>query len=199
MEKEVETYGKVDLEVGSLANLNITVNRGFAKVSVGWNQKQYRVGFVTGEAHVILRDILRDLLRITAASRTTLRLGLPERNLHVDRVVAEVVAPGVRHIGEDSSIDQRALPTVKYIEEERRILVQNDCLTADPAPPRALIDFYGVKAQMLGPIVRDDRVIGWISVHYTLGFREWGEEDVAALQGALERVQQELTFWQEEK
>jgi maleate isomerase len=165
-------------------------------------QKQYRVGFVigkAGEAHVILRDILRDLLRTTAASRTTLRLGLPERNLHVDRVVAEVVAPGVRHIGEDSSIDQRELPTVKYIEEERRILVQNDCLAADPAPPRALIDFYGVKAQMLGPIVRDDRVIGWISVHYTLGFRMWGEEDVAALQEALERVQQELTFWQEER
>jgi hypothetical protein len=35
MEKEVETYGKVGLEVGSLDNLNITVNRGFAEVSVG--------------------------------------------------------------------------------------------------------------------------------------------------------------------
>ncbi len=139
-----------------------------------------------------LRGILHDLLRTVTASRTTLRLDLPERNLHVDRVVAEAVAPGVRPIGEDSSIDQRALPTVKFIEGERRILVQNDCLTADPAPPPALIDFYGVKAQMLGPIVRDDHLIGIISVHYTPGPREWSEKDVDALQDALERVRRAI-------
>jgi maleate isomerase len=148
---------------------------------------------------VALRDILHDLLTTTTASRTTLRLGLPKRNLRVDKVAAEAIAPGVRPIGEDSSIDQRALPTVKFIEEERRILVQNDCLTADPAPPAALIDFYGVKAQMLGPIVLDDSVIGWISVHYTPGPREWTHKDVAALRDAVERVRRELTSWEEER
>jgi len=55
---------------------------------------------------VTLRNILHDLLKTTTASRTTLRLYLPERDLYVDRVAAEAVAAGVRSIGEDSSINQ---------------------------------------------------------------------------------------------
>jgi GAF domain-containing protein len=145
---------------------------------------------------MVFRDVLEDLLTATAASRTTLRLDLPDKDLHVDRVVAEAVAAGVRSIGDDSSIDQRALPTVMFLEEERRPLVQNDCLAADPAPPQALIDFYGVKAQMLGPLVRDDHLIGWISVHYTPGPREWSDKDVDALREAIERTQQELDSWE---
>jgi GAF domain-containing protein len=146
---------------------------------------------------MVFRDVLEDLLTVTAASRTTLRLDLPDKDLHVDRIVAEAVAAGVRPIGDDSSIDQRALPTVMFLEEERRPLVQNDCLAADPAPPQALIDFYGVKAQMLGPLVRDDHLIGWISVHYTPGPREWSDKDVDALREAIERTQQELDSWEE--
>jgi GAF domain-containing protein len=141
------------------------------------------------------RDVLEDLLSATAASRTTLRLDFPDKDFHVDRVAAEAVAAGVRSIGDDSSIDQRALPTVMFLEEERRPLVQNDCLAADPAPPQALVDFYGVKAQMLGPLVRDDRLIGWISVHYTPGPRKWSDEDIEALREAIERTQQELDSW----
>ena len=120
---------------------------------------------------------------------------MPDKDLHVDRVVAEAVAAGVRSIGDDSSIDQRALPTVMFLEEERRPLVQDDCLAADPAPPQALIDFYGVKAQMLGPLARNDRLIGVVSVHYTPGSREWSDKDVDALREAIERTQQELDSW----
>lgn len=142
------------------------------------------------------RDILEDLLSVTAASRTTLRLDLPSRGLHVDRVAAEAVAAGVRSIGDDSSIDQRALPTVRFLEEERRPLVQDDCSNAEPAPPQELIEFYGVRAQMLGPLVRDGLVIGWISVHDTAGPREWSEKDVDALRDAIERVQGEIASWE---
>jgi GAF domain-containing protein len=143
-----------------------------------------------------LRDVLENLLSATAASRTTLRLDVPNKDLYVDRVAAEAVAANVRSIGDDSSIDQRALPTVTFLEEERRPLVQNDCLVADPAPPQALIDLYGVKAQMLGPLVRDGHLIGWISVHYTHGPREWSDEDVDALRDAIERTQRELDSWE---
>lgn len=136
--------------------------------------------------------ILEDLRGATDASRTTLRLDMPDKNLHVDTVAAETLASGVRPLKDDDSIVQRNLPTVKFLEKERRVLVQDDCLNADPAPPPELIDYYGVKAQMLGPIVRDDRVIGWISVHYTPGCRNWSKKDVAALQDAVERVWQEL-------
>lgn len=138
------------------------------------------------------RGILEDLLSSTGASRTTLRLDLPEEGLHVDRVAAEAVAAGVRPIGDDNSIDQRALPTVRFLEEERRPLVQDDCLDSDPAPPQELIELYGVKAQMLGPLVREGDLIGLISVHHNPGPREWSARDVEALQEAVRRVQQTL-------
>lgn len=138
------------------------------------------------------QSILEELLAATTASRTTLRMDLADMGFHVDKVAAEAVAPGVRPIGGDSSLDQRSLPTVRFLEERHRILVQGDCLMADPAPPPELIELYGVRAQMLGPLVRGQRVIGWISVHYTAGPREWSEEDVSALRDAIERVQQEL-------
>ena len=139
------------------------------------------------------QEILEDLLDSTAASRTTVRLDMPDKNFHLDTVAAEALAPGVRSLRDDTSInDLRKVPTYEFVEKERRILVQNDCLTADPAPPPALIDHYGVKAQMLGPIVRDGRMIGIISVHYTPDPREWDEKDVDALQHALERVRRVL-------
>ena len=150
--------------------------------------------------HRAFQEILEDLLKSTAASRTTVRLDMPGQNLHLDAVAAEALAPGVRSMKDDTSINNlRKASTYEFVEEERRILVQNDCLTADPAPPAALIDFYGVKAQMLGPIVLDDSVIGIISVHYTPGPREWTHKDVAALRDAVERVRRELTSWEEER
>ncbi|MFD4975764.1 GAF domain-containing protein [Streptomyces sp. NPDC058424] len=47
----------------------------------------------------------------------------------------------------------------------RRVLMQDDCQTANPSPPQALLDAYQVRAQMLAPIVRDGRVVGWLSFH----------------------------------
>jgi GAF domain-containing protein len=45
---------------------------------------------------------------------------------------------------------------------------------------------------MLAPIVREDRLVGVISVHYVPGPRDWSAEDVAALRETAERVQREL-------
>jgi GAF domain-containing protein len=143
-----------------------------------------------------LQDILEDLLESTSVSRTTIRLDVPIQDLHLDTVAAEALAPSVRSLRDDVSITNlREVPTVEFLEQERRILVQNDCLTADPAVPQKLIDLYGVKAQMLGPLVCNDRLIGVVSVHYTPGPREWSDKDVDALREAIERTQQELDSW----
>lgn len=140
-----------------------------------------------------LQRILEDLLESTSASRTTIRLDSASNNLHLDAVAAEALAPGVRSLKDDTSITNlRGAPTVRFLEEERRLLVQNDCLTADPAVPRKLIELYGVKAQMLGPLVSEDDMIGVISVHYNLGPRKWSAEDADALQDAIRRAQREL-------
>jgi maleate isomerase len=139
------------------------------------------------------QEILQDLLVSTGASRTTLRLDLPDQDAGLDTVAAEALALGIRSIRDDTSIrNLRGASTVRFLEEQRRPLVQNDCLADDLAPPSELIELYGVRAQMLAPIVRDDRLIGVISVHYVPGPRDWRAEDVAALQEATERVQREL-------
>jgi len=139
------------------------------------------------------QEIMEDLLGSADASRTTLRLDLPDQDAGLDAVVAEALAPGVRSIRDDTSIrNLRDVSTVRFLEEQRRPLVQNDCLADDLAPPSELIELYSVKAQMLAPIVRDDRLIGVISVHYVPGPRDWSSEDVAALREAAERVQREV-------
>ena len=139
------------------------------------------------------QEILENLLRSTGASRTTLRLDLSDQDAGLDAVAAEALAPGVRSLREDSSIrNLRDVSTVRFLETQRRPLVQNDCSADDLAPPRELIELYGVKAQMLAPIVREDRLVGVLSVHYAPGPRDWSAEDVAALREATERVQREL-------
>ena len=138
---------------------------------------------------IAYQAVIEELRRQTDATRTTLRLDTPGQ---VFPVVAEALGPGVRSIAGDSSIDLRAAATFKYLDTEQRNLVQEDCSAGDfPAPPE-LIEFYGVKAQMLAPLVRDGQLIGIISVHYAPSTREWTEDDVAALDDAARRVSDEL-------
>jgi maleate isomerase len=139
------------------------------------------------------QETMEGLLEATGASRTTLRLDLLDEDAGLDAVAAEALAPGVHSIKEDTSISNlREVPTVRFLEEQRRLLVQNDCIGAEPASPPELVDVYGVRAQMLAPLVREDRLIGVISVHYVPGPRDWSAEDIAALQEAAEHVQREL-------
>jgi GAF domain-containing protein len=131
---------------------------------------------------------VEELRRATRASRTTLRLDHSEWSLHVDDVAAEALEPGVRSLAGQTSIDQRQADSVRWLDRERRPLVQDDCLAASHPPPQELVDLYGVRAQMLGPIVRGRRLVGWLSVHENRGPRDWSEEDVAALAHAIAAI-----------
>jgi maleate isomerase len=75
---------------------------------------------------------------------------------------------------------------VEWLERHRTPLVQPH-FHAVPRPPQALVDVYGVHAQMLSPVVRDGEMTGWISAH-SLDEREWTEHDTTALAAATERV-----------
>jgi pimeloyl-ACP methyl ester carboxylesterase len=130
--------------------------------------------------------IIEELRVDTAASRTTLRLDTPAMNFPA---VAEALAPGVKPIKHDYSLDQRGAATAQYILEKRKPLVQDDCAIADPAPPRALMDIYDVKAQMVAPVQNGSAVLGWVSVHYNQGPRHWSEDDVAALAHCVELLE----------
>ena len=132
---------------------------------------------------------IESLLQRTGGSRTTLRLDRPDGFFPV---VAEALAPGIRSIAGDASIDLRASATFQSLDQERQLLIQSDLLAADPAPPAELIELYGARAQMLAPVVRDDRLVGIVSVHYSPGPRSWTDDDVAALEVAVQQVLAEL-------
>lgn len=111
----------------------------------------------SGPLRARAQAICAELLEATSCDRTTLRLDLPAIGLHVDLVTAEVTGPGARSIRSDASLDQRRLNTVAWMERTHRNLIQPD-FTADPRPPAALVEVYGVRAQMLG---RCSRTASW--------------------------------------
>lgn len=133
-----------------------------------------------------------ELLRVTGASRTTFRVDLQEENATVAIPLAESLAPGVRTMMNDGSLDQRGLATVKWVDTHRAILVQDDISLADPPPPIELTTIYGAKAQMLAPVEEDGALIGWVSVHYLPSPRKWAPDDVAAIGAAAARIQKAL-------
>jgi maleate isomerase len=158
---------------------------GASDVITGWGQL-----LATGTLRIRFQDALEDLLSGTTADRTTLRIDLPGQDMHVDLTAAEATAPGVRSIRRDGSLDQRRLNTVQWLEQHRRPLVQPH-FHADPTPPKALIEVYGVNAQMLAPIERSGRLVGWLSVH-SLREREWSQTDQNVLTEATRRVHDAL-------
>jgi maleate isomerase len=139
-----------------------------------------------------LHIILEDLLQITDASRTTLRIDIPEQNSNINAPIIEVLAPGILSIKSLAPLEQRKLPTVIFMEEKRCNLIQEDCANSDVSVPKDLMQVYGVKAQMLGPLEWDHNLIGFISVHYTPSTRHWSNKDIAALDYVKERVMTHL-------
>jgi 3-oxoacyl-[acyl-carrier protein] reductase len=147
----------------------------------------------TAELRTRLDAILARLREATGVTRTTFRVDLPERGVHCDDVIAEALAPGARSLRGETSIDQRAAGSIRWLDAHRRPLVQDDLgKGVDPAPPPELMSVFGVRAQMLGPVVRGDMLTGWISVHHEQGPRHWSETDVRALEEAIADVQREL-------
>jgi maleate isomerase len=129
--------------------------------------------------------VVEDLREATGASRVTLRLDTPGA---VFPVAGEAVAPGIRSIRDATEIDLRAAKTFQYLDERHELLIQADCRVGEFAAPQELIDLYGVKSQMLAPVVRDGRLAGIVSVHYAPSERSWSEADVAALEDAVVKV-----------
>lgn len=126
-----------------------------------------------------LAGLCDQLLVATGADRVTVRVDLPELGLDVDTVATEACRPGVASLAADSSIDQRTLETIRWLDRYRTMLVQ-DHFGDSPVPPPALIAVYGVRAQMLAPLESDGALIGWVSVHQSHP-RAWGIEETHAL------------------
>jgi maleate isomerase len=131
----------------------------------------------------------------------TVRADVSALGLRVDLVAAEAHGPGVKSLSSDSSIDQRALETVQWLDAHRRPLVQDNFSQA-PFPPAALREVYGVSAQILvalpaSPEEREEgaedldassaKIPGWVSVH-SITEREWAPEHIARALDAAARA-----------
>jgi maleate isomerase len=151
---------------------------------------------MTGKDALLARfeEILRALLKETNASRTTLRIDLPKFGLSVNAPAAEALAPGVHSIKDKTSLDQRRAVAVKWLEKHRRVFVENDCLntTPDVAPEKEVTDIYGIRSEMVAPVVRGEHLPAWVSVHEIRGPRQWTKTEIAAIEAACTKVSQEL-------
>jgi maleate isomerase len=136
-----------------------------------------------------LQQIVDGLHEAVGASRTTIRAETPGE---VFPVVAERVSPGVPSLVGESSIDLRAAKTFRFLEREQRPLIQDDLSNHPLAPPPELIRRYGVRAQMLAPVVRDGRMVAFVSVHYVPSARRWSPRDVALVADAAREVERLL-------
>ena len=152
----------------------------------------HRVTKETAIACADLDAIVTTLRKAIDASRTTLRLddasyGLPHRRRRGGgaRARREVDA----RLG---GINHRGAGTGQWLERHRRLLVQDDLSRGEPKAPQGLTQGFGVKAQMLAPVVRDGRLDGWVSVHEAKSTRAWTEADQAAAMRAAEQVLQAL-------
>jgi maleate isomerase len=136
-----------------------------------------------------LRALTDALLAATGASRTTVRLAVGDAPPTL--LVAESLAVGVRSMRDGPQPSIMAAPTYVHLQEHREILVQHDCITDGPAPPPSLIADYGVRAQMLAPILDGERLVGTVSVHHQCTTRAWTLEEI----GALTQAQAAVNDW----
>lgn len=134
--------------------------------------------------HPVLEQLDNSMSKLRAntnASRTTLRVDCPEHNCHVDRVIAEALTDEIPSLRPNTNLNQRALDTLRFMEKSGVALIQPDTINADVQPPKALMSVYGVRAQMLIPLMEGRVAIGWISVHYVPSTRHWTRADIDAL------------------
>src|SRR5690349_10816198 len=138
---------------------------------------------------IALTDIAETLLLATRASGVTIRLDTVDDPFFA--AVAEAVCAGVRSIRGQRNFGIRAAAPCKVMEEERRMIVQHDVLRCHPIIPE-VVEMYGIRAQMLAPILEGTKLAGIISVHFGDGPRDWNGEDVAALEAPSERLHKVL-------
>jgi len=162
-------YASRGIDVVNDSRLNDTVNNDIADTSLDTMRQ-------------LIRDADHPSAQCIVVPRTTLRMDVPLHNCHVDRVCAEALAPGIASLRPNTGLNQRAIETCRHINETGLLLAQADTVNAAIRPPDALMSVYGVKAQMLLPLMlREGWAGAWISVHWIPGTREWEEGEVQAL------------------
>jgi GAF domain-containing protein len=132
-------------------------------------------------------DVLEALLSSTGASRVTLRQDMPGG--YAFPVTHEALAAGAGSLKEERTVDLRSQPVAREVGAGRQV-VQNDCAEAydDPAFHRMRETYGGLAAQIVTPVVVEERVAGIVSLHQLGSPRRWTEEEIEACRAAAARV-----------
>lgn len=109
-------------------------------------------------------------------SRIILRL---ERPGAFYPVVAETLAPGVRSVATGPEPDFSRAATFLFVTGELRPLVQDTVAGHPLSPPAEIVGHYGVRSQLLVPVVRGDRFVGVVGIHVGEGPRVWTAAEMA--------------------
>ena len=133
-----------------------------------------------------LQRIIDKLREETAVFRVTLRLKKDEF-----RVSYESLDQNALSLKGPVPFDLRKAKTYQWLENEKRILVQDDVLQG-PEPPKELHEIYGVGSQLLAGVFHNDLLTGIISVHHKAHPRKWEETEIKALGKATVLVEKEL-------
>lgn len=167
----------------------------FPKFDASINNRQERGADLENAQTRYLRPLsekLKHLRHATCSQRVTLRIDSPLLGVSVDDVLLEDVNSDTRSLRSDSSMSQRELETVIFLDREKRMLVQENCAKDPIRPPDVLLQMYGVKAQMLCPLIHHDAVVGWISVHDTKGPHSWNSSEIQLLKNTTDQVYRAL-------
>jgi maleate isomerase len=146
-------------------------------------------GDLTAAQRDELESLMAGLRARLAADRTTLRIDFTGYRFPV---VAESLSRAMHSIRGDETFDIRRAASSRAVLETREPLVQPDCLAHEHAPPPEFVTLYGVRAQILCPLVSDKRVVGIISVHSAEGPRPWSDADLTTVRAAAADAEQVL-------
>jgi GAF domain-containing protein len=135
--------------------------------------------------------VVERLLAQTKASRVTLRQELPGD--YAFPVTHEALAPGAASLMDERTVDLRTQPVVGELARGRQV-VQVDCAAAydDEAFHQMRQTYGGLAAQIVTPVLRDERLVAIVSVHELGEPRVWSREEIAAATRAAEEVERLL-------
>jgi GAF domain-containing protein len=135
-----------------------------------------------------------DRLRTTlSVQRCTYRQDVMES--YAFPVTYESRDSSVRRLLGDFTIVQTGQPVIEKLLKGKAQVVQEDCRSASAEPFfHAMLQHYGdMRAQIVTPLIRDDRLEGVLSVHELRAPRQWTRDEMALARDTCRLVGQLFT------
>jgi GAF domain-containing protein len=130
-----------------------------------------------------VQAILEDLLRVTGASRVTLRQGDDFPVTH------EALAPGAPSIRDERTVDLRKQPVALEVRAGRQVMQHDSRAAYDDADFQRMLEVYGgLAAQIVTPVFHNGEVKAILSLHQLGEPRAWTDEEIERCRVTADRI-----------